>query len=78
MKILAWALYKNNEFEKALQTCKKAVKLNPRLADYWYRLGMIHKALNNPGQAKKALRRALTLGPKTYHEEAKAELFSLK
>lgn len=76
--ILAWALYKNREFEKALRTCKKAVKLNSRRAGHWYRLGLIHKALNNTPLAKKAFRRALSLGPKTYHEETKAELFALK
>ena len=78
LKILAWALYKNEEFEEALQSCKRAVKLNPWLAEHWYRLGMVQKKLNNTAQAKKAFRKALTMGPKTYHEETKAELFALK
>ena len=78
LKILAWALYKNEEFKEALQACKRAVKLNPWLAEHWYRLGMIQKKLNNTVQAKKAFRKALTMGPKTYHEETKAELFALK
>ena len=77
-KILSWAFYKNNKLEKALRAGKRAVKLNPRLAEHWYRLGVIQKKLNNIAEAKKSFRRALTMGPKTYHEEVKAELFAFK
>ena len=77
-KILAWAFFKNNQFKKALLASKMAVKRNPRLAEHWYRLGMVQKKLNNLPLAKKAFRKALTMGPKTYHEEVKAELFALK
>ena len=77
-KIMAWAWFKNRDFEKALLACKKAIKINPKLSEHWYRLGIIQKAKNKIDLAKKAFQRALTMGAKTFHEEVKAELFKLK
>jgi len=77
-KIMAWAWFKNRDYEKALLACKKAIKINPKLSEHWYRLGMIQKAKKNTNLAKKAFQRALTMGAKTFHEEVKAELFKLK
>ncbi|MGV7221658.1 MAG: tetratricopeptide repeat protein [Nitrospinales bacterium] len=77
-KIMAWAWFKNRDYDKALLACKKALKINPRLSEHWYRMGMIQKAKNNLILAKRAFQKALTMGAKTYHEEVKAELFKLK
>jgi tetratricopeptide (TPR) repeat protein len=77
-KIMAWAWFKNRDYDKALLACKKAIKINPKLSEYWYRLGMIQKSKSKIGLAKKAFKRALTMGPKTFHDEVKAELFKLK
>jgi tetratricopeptide (TPR) repeat protein len=77
-KIMAWAWYKNRGYDKALLACKKAIKINPKLSEHWYRLGMIQKSKQKIGLAKKAFERALTMGTKTFHEEVKGELFKLK
>ena len=77
-KIMAWAWFKNRDYDKALLACKKAIKINPKLSEHWYRLGMIQKAKSKIGLAKKAFGRALTMGAKTFHDEVKAELFKLK
>lgn len=78
LQIHAWALYKNEEYDKALKSLRKAIDLNSRLSGHWYRLGLIYKALNNIALSKKAFKKSLTMGPNTWHEEAKAELFALQ
>jgi superkiller protein 3 len=77
-KIMAWAWFKNRDYDKALLASKKAVKINPKLSEYWYRMGVIQKAKNNYILAKRAFQKALSMGAKTYHEEIKAEMLKLK
>ncbi len=75
--ILGWAYYKNTMYQEAVKQFKKALKLNPNISSHWYRLGLIHKKLNDQKSAQKAFTKALTMGPNTYHDEISEELFLL-
>lgn len=75
---LAWAYYKNHMYKKALESLTKTIDINPNNAHFWYRLGVIYKSAGNLDSALQAFSKALTLGPKTYHGEAKEELSRMK
>ena len=52
------------DFEDALKTIKKAVKLNPKIDDAHIDMGMLYLKLGRRKEAVKAFRKALRLNPK--------------
>lgn len=51
--------YRNDRDEKALEAFQQAIKLNPNLAEAYFRLGLTYDALGNQQEADKAYRAAV-------------------
>ena len=60
---LAWALYKNGDFQEALAASDRSLRLGTRLASYHFHRGMIQAALGDADAAEKSLREALEINP---------------
>ena len=60
---LAWALYKNRQFEAALPAMKLALRLGTRDATMHFHAGMIYAALGQTEMAKSELTTALEISP---------------
>ena len=77
---LAWALYKNRQFEQALPAMKSALRLGTRDANMHFHAGMIYAALGQADMAKSALETALRINPHfslLYSDVAHSELRKL-
>jgi Tfp pilus assembly protein PilF len=62
-RFLKYAGEKN--WEKSLDSLRKATEIYPRYTDAWTNMGIIFTRLNKPGQAEEAFARALDLEPKS-------------
>jgi Flp pilus assembly protein TadD len=60
---LGWTLYKKGNYEWALVYLQESATKIPDKAEVLYHLGMTHYQLGNVDDAKKALNRALEIGP---------------
>ena len=60
---LAWALYRNGDFEAAARASDEALKLGTRDAKLWFHAGMIQHQLGNREQALKHLTNVAELNP---------------
>ena len=58
---LAWALYKNKEYEEAGKAKEKALELGTPEPAFYYHAGMIERALGQTDQARMHLEKALAL-----------------
>lgn len=78
---LAWALYRNQQFDKALEAMQSALRLNTRDANMHFHAGMIHLALGDTQKAKAALTTVMEINPQfsvLYSDVAAAELKKLQ
>ncbi|HXY40065.1 MAG TPA: tetratricopeptide repeat protein [Vicinamibacteria bacterium] len=55
-----------NDFDEALRLARQATQANPRYADAWAELGLVHLRLGQPRESEEALRRCLELDPESY------------
>ena len=55
-----------NDFEEALRLARQSTQANPKYADAWAELGLVHLRLGQPEKAEQALRRCLELDPESY------------
>ena len=63
------------KLDDALKSFEEAVKLEPKRATTWSRLGFIHSLKGRPAEAKHALTRALELNPRDFNAlESMAEM----
>ena len=63
------------KLDEALKSFEDAVKLDPKRATNWSRLGFIESLKGHPKQAKEALAKALEFNPRDFNAlEATAEL----
>ena len=60
---LAWCLYKNGKNVEAAKAIQQALKMGTKDAKIFYHAGMIFSASNQPNQAMKFLKSALTIQP---------------
>ncbi len=60
---LAWALYKNNQPNEALEASKESLKLGTKDANLFFHAGMIYYKLGNMAKAEKYLSQALSTNP---------------
>ncbi len=60
---LAWALYKNNQPEEAIEASKKSLILGTKDANLFFHAGMIYYKLGNMAKAKEYLGKALSTNP---------------
>ena len=74
----ARAYYRNKKYKQSLEALTYANDINPNDSQTWYQLGMVHKSLGDIDSALQAFEKALTLGPKMYHEEIKEEIKKIK
>jgi len=58
---LAWALYKNKQYDEAANAKDKALELGTPEPMFYYHAGMIERALGQQDQARKHLEKALAL-----------------
>ena len=78
---LAWALYRNQQFDKALEAMEAALRLNTRDANMHFHAGMIHLALGDMQKAKASLTKVMEINPNfsvLYSDVAAAELTKLQ
>ena len=61
--VLAWVLYKKNQFDEAKKISAEAMRLKTKDARIIYHAGMIENALGNKTEAKRLLEAALKLNP---------------
>ena len=52
-------LYKKDEDQQALEAFQKAIKLDPDLAEAYFRLGLAHEALGDKHEAEEAYKKAV-------------------
>ena len=63
------------KLDEALKSFEDAVKLEPRRATTWSRIGFIHSLKGRPAEAKQALTKALELNPRDFNAlESLAEM----
>ncbi len=74
---LAWAYYKNGDFENARRTILRITKWKTQDPRIHYHLGMIQLASGNREPARKALESALALNPRFHPAEAKSAVDAL-
>ncbi|HVO09111.1 MAG TPA: tetratricopeptide repeat protein [Vicinamibacteria bacterium] len=55
-----------NDLTEALRLARQATEANPKYADAWAELGLVHLRLGQPERAEEALRRCLELDPESY------------
>lgn len=60
---LAWALYKNNKLEEALNASKESLRLGTKDAKLFFHSGMIYYKLGEMDKAKEYLKEALSINP---------------
>ncbi len=78
---LAWALYRNQQFEKAQDAIQLALRLTTRDANMHFHAGMISLALGDTEKARQSLTAATEINPKfsvLYSDVAAAELKKLE
>lgn len=78
---LAWALYKNGQYEEAMAASDRALRLGTRDALMRYHAGMIALKLGQPDRARAFLREAITQNPSfslLYADEARQTLALLE
>ena len=78
---LAWTLYRNQQFDKALEAIESALRLNTRDASMHFHAGMIHLALGDTQKAKASLSKVMEINPNfsvLYSDVAAAELKKLQ
>lgn len=78
---LAWALYKNGDYEEAQAMMKEALRLGTRDARLYYHAGMIALALGDEPQARVHLEEALAINPHfsiLFADQARETMRSLK
>lgn len=63
LDILAWAYYKDGQYEKALSTTQKSMRLSTQNANFYYHLGMIQIALGNEAEGKGNIEKAIKINP---------------
>lgn len=63
LDILAWAYYKDGQFDKALATTQKSMRLGTQNANFYYHLGMIQIALGKDADGKASIQKALAINP---------------
>ncbi|MEU8629176.1 tetratricopeptide repeat protein [Streptomyces sp. NPDC048669] len=61
---LGWALHRSGDSDSALEYARKAVDSGGQNASYAYHLGMVQRALNDFGPARRSLEEALRTNPK--------------
>lgn len=61
---LGWALHRSGDSDSALEYARKAVDSGGRNASYAYHLGMVQRALDDFGPARRNLEEALRTNPK--------------
>jgi tetratricopeptide (TPR) repeat protein len=74
---LAWAFYKNRQFEQALPAIQSALRLGTRDASMHFHAGMIYSALGQTEMAKAELETAIDINPHfslLYSDVAQTEL----
>lgn len=63
MDALGWALYRNGQYEEALEANTKALRLGTRDAMFYYHAGLIQQKLGHSKQAANDLALALQINP---------------
>jgi tetratricopeptide (TPR) repeat protein len=63
MDALSWALYRNGQYEQALEANAKALRLGTRDALFYYHAGLIQQKLRHPEQAADDLHTAFRINP---------------
>jgi tetratricopeptide (TPR) repeat protein len=69
---LAWALFRNRQFDEAARAIGEAMKLGTRDPDFYYHAGMIYDALGQTDKGRTYLDQALHLSPRSLRSGAKA------
>ncbi len=63
LDILAWSYYKDGQYDKALATTEKSMRLGTQNAGFYYHLGMIQKALGNDTEGNANIEKAVAINP---------------
>jgi tetratricopeptide (TPR) repeat protein len=63
LDILAWAYYKDGQYDKAMSTTEKSMRLGTQNANFYYHLGMIQMALGNDADGNASIDKALAINP---------------
>ena len=61
---LAWALYRNQQFDQALEAIQKATDIQTRDANIYYHAAMIHLAMGDKQKAQESLKTVMEINPR--------------
>lgn len=61
--MLAWTLYRNNQYQEAAKSIKEAMKLGTQDAQIYFHASLIYDAIGQPEVARKMLAKAVDINP---------------